>query len=311
MHTVTLKSLIRKLNEAELENILLRDPHSRSKRLHQLSLPGTAGTSGYFIHSATTDISLLRCIRIINETDLGTFVSDSKSCVGEGRFGKCYLRYLGHYEVCVKVFKIHSNNSLANEANILSKFAHPNLPYLFGVCVGAHPSIVTSYHGYNSKPLTLHQALFKQTQLEVKWMRILVQIISAIDKLHNSYRVLHNNLKGDNIVLTTSVVKGLLGAVVIDFGKACEIKNGQTYHLSEDQKELYKLNHPHIAPDLRDGRCKQSPASDIYSLGRIMSIITKKAILKDDHLIKSSSDCMQYDSSLRPNIGSLKESITL
>lgn len=99
------------------------------------------------------------------------------------------------------------------------------------------------------------------------------------------------------------------GAVIIDFGKACEATEGQGYTLSEKQKEYYKLHHPHIAPDLRDGRCKQSMSSDIFSFGRIMNAISKTIVLHTVEFLKISQDCMLYNSSLRPDAGLLHERI--
>ena len=133
---------IRKVQEVELENALLRDPNSRSNRMHRLgySRGAAVATSGHFAPSAT---SLLACIKIICEQD---FSSEPRH-LGSGRFGMCYLRVLGHYKACVKVFKNYDNHAFCKEANILSRFVHPNLPYLFGVCVGDSPSIVTSFHG--------------------------------------------------------------------------------------------------------------------------------------------------------------------
>ena len=116
-----------KLQEAELENVLLRDPNSRASRLQHLGYPTTLATSGHFGPSAT---SLLSCIKIISNK---AFLSESKQ-LGAGRFGLCYLCTLGHYKTCVKVFKRNDNSAFCHKANILSNFIHPNLSYLFG-CV--------------------------------------------------------------------------------------------------------------------------------------------------------------------------------
>ena len=299
----------RRLNEIELENILLRDPHSRStRRSHLNNQSRTIGTSGCFARTAT---SLLRCIRIINQSDFGETGSDAEpgACLGEGRFGKCYLRSLGHYKVCVKIFKRSDNNGLTHEANIIANFMHPNLPYLFGVCIGSHPAIVTSYHGYNNESLTIHKALFGKIELQIDWINVLIQVVCGIKYLHSRHKVLHNDLKGDNVVLTSRLTSSL-GAVVIDFGKACEANKGQRYSLSEKQKEYYKLHHPHIAPDLRDGKCMQSVLSDIYSLGRIINNVNKIVLSNSNKVMNISRDCMQYDSALRPDAIHLHELMT-
>lgn len=79
--------------------------------------------------------------------------------LGEGRFGTCSLKLFCHFKVCIKEFKKPNSNALINKANILSKFHHPNLPYLFGVCIGDNPSLVISFHGIDNECVTLHDAV--------------------------------------------------------------------------------------------------------------------------------------------------------
>ena len=81
------------------------------------------------------------------------------------------------YHVCVKVCNA-SNSTFISEANILSRFSHPNLPYLFGVCVGESPSIVLSYHGFGNHSITINCTLFTQLQTikeaiaDIKWLTV-------------------------------------------------------------------------------------------------------------------------------------------
>ena len=103
----------------------------------------------------------------------------------------------------------------------------------------------------------------------------------------------------DNICLT-STSNSQLQAVIIDFGKACDIQNGKLYKLSDQEKAQYKINHPHIAPDLRDGLCRQSAQSDVYSLGRVIHIVNSVPQLHNKDLEQFSITCMQYHKYLRP-----------
>lgn len=116
--------------------------------------------------------------------------------------------------------------------------------------------------------------------------------------MHIGYRVLHNDLKGDNVVLKPTL--SAIGAVIIDLGKACEIDEGKWYHLTKQEKEKYKLHHPQIAPDLRDGLCKQSEATDVYSFGRMMNMMITNANIQSQAVKSLSEQCMQYDGCLRP-----------
>ena len=61
------------------------------------------------------------------------------------------------------------------------------------------------------------------------------------------------------------------------------------------------MNHPHVAPDIRDGLHKQSDASDIFSFGRIIHIIHSVSL--DNEVLKELlRTCLLYQSQMRPNI---------
>ena len=100
----------------------------------------------------------------------------------------------------------------------------------------------------------------------------------------------------DNICLTLTSTSQLK-AVIIDFGKACDMHKGKLYKLTNNEKEQYKTCHVHIASDLRDGVCRQSTHSDIYSLGRILHIVNGLDDLQNKDL---SDKYMQYHKYLRP-----------
>ena len=85
-----------------------------------------------------------------------------------------------------------------------------NLPYLFGVSVGDRLSIITSFHGINGHSMTLHRALHTKSQevkdliVGVDWIEVTKHIINGLECLHNRYKLLHNDLKCDNIILTST-----------------------------------------------------------------------------------------------------------
>ena len=69
----------------------------------------------------------------------------------------------------------------------------------------------------------------------------------------------------------------------------CFEENARLYHLSLVEKETYRTKHPQIAPDVRGGLKKQSPASDAYSFGRIIfSIINSKKVT-------IAGTCLEYN----------------
>ena len=202
------------------------------------------------------------------------------------------------------------------EANLLSKFCHRCLPYLFGVCIDDHPSIVTSFHGLDGHSVTIYRALYTQSQevrkslIDIDWIKVLTEIICGLEHLHNRHKLLHNDLKADNIILASTALTNSIGPVIIDFGKACEISKGRVYNLSQRQREQYKVNHPHITPDLRDGKCSQFISSDIFSVGRIINIVNNTAVsLQLKSLQELSQKCMYYHMHERPDISFVKERI--
>ena len=193
--------------------------------------------------------------------------------------------------------------------NVLTRFAHRNLPYLFGVCIGDTPSIILSYHGMGNHSVTIDRALFaqlpeiKEAIVGVNWLTVIKEIINGLDHLHTRYKIIHNDLKSDNIVLSNCN----FNPIIIDFGKACEVSKGRFYKLSQKEKEKYKQHHCHIAPDLRDGICKQSFLSDIYSFGRILQTIIKNTIIHCTTLDELSNKCLQYHQCQRPDMVFIKQ----
>ena len=154
---------------------------------------------------------------------------------------------------------------------------HGNLPLLLGVCYNCkHPNImVMSYHPFNgqSESQTVHAALKTTDLTKADWKQVLLGCASALAYLAKM-KVLHNDIKTDNILVEYVAPQyKQCRLILVDFGKASLASEA---HLSQEQKEKYKLCHPQVAPEVRDGICRQSFASDIYSFGPIMQHINGK-----------------------------------
>lgn len=183
------------MHEVELENAVLKDPRSRSFRLHQLGLSATLASSGYGTGTRCYGaISLLPSISLIGENELKL----TPQKMGSGQFGTCFTQLYSHFQVCVKIFKHQDPKILSNEANILSKFSSEHLPYLFGVCISKH-AIITTFHGIGDSSVTLHHALQGNLRdLDCDWTHLFLQVAEGMNELHSRHKVLHNDFKSDN-----------------------------------------------------------------------------------------------------------------
>ena len=91
-----------------------------------------------------------------------------------------------------------------------------------------------SYHGYKDLAITLHNALHPIPAITTlaqkstsEWRELLKQIIEGCNCLHSKYKIIHNDLKCDNIVLTSESTLGGLRPIIVDFNKACKIGKGK------------------------------------------------------------------------------------
>ena len=234
--------------------------------------------------------------------------------LGRGVFSKCFFGMVGPCKACVKVLKYEVSDYLYNEANLLLKCCHPNISFLLGVCLESkYKLILLSFHGNGFKSFSLHDVIvssknsFTLQISSLQWKQIILGIISGIYYIHHKCDIIHNDIKEDNIVL--DVNDGLFKAVLIDFGKACFHGNGKKYSLSLDDVNLYKRNHPHIAPDLRDGLCFQDRLSDVYSFGRVLFLVYEK-VLPVAVLEPLSKLCLKYNGVDRPTTEDLNTFLT-
>ena len=170
------------------------------------------------------------------------------------------------------------------EAQILAQLCHPNLPYLFGVVTSKPPyNIVMQYHGLSEQimSVTLSDVLCDSSKLydQNTFLLLCAQIAEAVRYLHDEVKILHNDLKCNNVVIcdnisevarsSTSAYSSRVQIVLIDFGKATSTDKGKTYKLNNIEKFQYTTKFPHMAPEVIEGLSPQSKMSDIYSLGRI------------------------------------------
>ena len=127
--------------------------------------------------------------------------------VGKGSFGVVkYQTYRG-IRVAVKEFLPRTmRESVLKEAAFLVELCHPYLPLLFGICTSELPYIlVVQFYGIGHESITLLREIreHKYISNDQIWIVLCDQLVKAFVYLHTEVNILHNDLKGDNVLLTT------------------------------------------------------------------------------------------------------------
>ena len=231
--------------------------------------------------------------------------------VARGTFAKVSVGLYGGIYVAVKKFKREGNLEHAEwEVEILAKVKHPNISMFIGCDLTRPPYlIITRFVGDpNVQPLTVKAALEQSTfpLLVPFWIRILSQVADALLYLHMNAKVIHNDIKSDNIVLEQSPVNdvGVFNATIVDFGKSSIVglhARGPSSPITTDAGESHRKRYPHVAPELWRG-ARSTSSSDMYSYGHLLEEIG--AMLHDNTMKSFYVQCKDLDRTKRPSAGS-------
>ena len=132
-------------------------------------------------------------------------------------------------------------------------------------------------------------------------------VASALEYLHESVNVLHNDVKDDNIVLEKfchSSSSSSINAVLIDFNRACPVTDARVP--LRNSKELRDKGEDH---EVNQGLRKQSKAADCYSFGYFVKTVRRICTTLADRLDSLVSNCMLSDSDCRPGISYIGENL--
>jgi serine/threonine protein kinase len=146
------------------------------------------------------------------------------------------------------------------EIEALRSLAHPNVIKLIDFDIeGEHPFFISEFCAGGNLAQNIGQ--FSHDPLHA--LTLFIQICDGVAEAHHR-GIIHRDLKPTNILLRTAEGP----PVVADFG-LCYIESGERHTLTEEAvgPRLF------IAPELEDGRTSDSditPASDIYSLGKLL-----------------------------------------
>ena len=164
--------------------------------------------------------------------------------------------------------------------------------------------LVTQFHGVNGNCVTLSKAKKLDLLVEVSdYIHIFVEILDAVEYVHGK-GYLHNDIKGDNVLLTKD---SNFHPVLIDFGKSRKLKYAKMYNLSKEEQKHYEAKYWHIAPELVKGTHKQSFASDVFSFGVMLKSIcfqNENKILK-----RITRECVDENPCNRPSLKVLQNEL--
>ena len=254
----------------------------------------------------------------------------SETYIGRGSFAVVKLQIYRGFNVAVKKFLASTVRvDVHKEAEVLAQFCHPYLPMLFGIVTSTAPyRIVMQYHGLSGQcqlSVTLSDVLMKPEKYDQSTMLLFcAQLAEVVQYLHDEVKILHNDLKCNNVVICDSVTERQLPVgeavsgvqiLLIDFGKATGIHNGKALRLNDAEKLQYMKYYPHVAPEVIQGSSRQSKLTDIYSLGVLFHKIHDHGIVKNksssaiNKLLNLAAKCRSSHSSSRPVAKNISETI--
>jgi len=160
-------------------------------------------------------------------------VKDLQIEIGRGCYGVCSLAKYGAWTVVVK--KQHDYALSREEATMISKLSHPNIVRLIGILeMENRIDIVTHYYNLNGNHINLCDVT-AETE-DINWYHLLKGLCNGIRYLHDRIKVLHNDIKSNNVVLDGCSMAEA-EAVLVDFGKAAELKNPKVYQTPADTRK--------------------------------------------------------------------------
>ena len=179
---------------------------------------------------------------------------------------------------------------------------HPLFPHCFGYVL---PNLLVFQllGRYENGTLTVQTVDKLNDAGNDNLCHISYQIVEGISYLHE-LGLLHNDIKGNNIIIHKSQVK------IIDFGKVTLVTNPVIYDLDESERKTYNIKHRYLAHELRNTpRSPQTVLTDTYSVGYVIKYLGFEHRCDDLYTIgrKMKSVSVRERMSLSVALSSIKE----
>jgi calcium-dependent protein kinase len=193
--------------------------------------------------------------------------------LGEGSYGEVYLSIdkKTNKKVAIKVLPKHKshidefNSEIINEIDILKNLEHQNIVKIYEFYEGKKNFyIVTEYCNEGNLKKTIDK---KEFITEIEAAAIMFQLFSAIAYC-NQNKIMHRDLKAENIMLNDKTLYGLPYVKIIDFGTA------KIYENEFENIVIGTLYY--MAPEVLNK--KYTNKCDMWSLGVILYYLFTKRL---------------------------------
>ena len=308
-------------------------------------IPGLVGCCPEYVQKADQVFEIIKHFpnkfvtmpRFFWKHELQLAKKDGKEILaGDGRFGSVFLAQNHHNEMfAVKYYKLEERQNqyelgdIINEAILQDKLAQRDVaPAIEGFGFISHSEkfyklvlisqFIAAKHNCR-KPLTL-SALCQEDAprrrngyppllLSHQYLNLLVRIVNQHSRL-SQCRVIHTDVKYDNILLEITKDGQQLRPYLIDFGSSFLERDarGPLYYLpTRRAMEKFLRRYPHFAPEFLYNPKAISNKSDLYGLGLVLRRIGN--YLEIPALVSAADKLRLRNPGRRPNPESLRQMI--
>ncbi|KAH0789905.1 CAMK family protein kinase [Histomonas meleagridis] len=186
--------------------------------------------------------------------------------IGQGAYGYVYHAIHTTSQIDVSIKVVHKNfnkdhrTRFTREACLLRKMNHPLISKFYQLLEDSNNYYIVLEYLPNGNLKTYMKNLNGNPLDENSARRYFIQIISALEYLHQEMHIIHRDLKAENIVLDRNN-----NIRLIDFGLSCEFSNNNFKHACGSLG--------YIAPEMIKEQ-RYNVSVDIWSAGVLLYALT-------------------------------------